>query len=80
MSDAEITAKLNKFIEKALEWGDRIPIGVLLKNETVPPYEDRILQRIPFYREAPPAKQTIADDQGRPMIDLTKFLEELKVT
>jgi 2-oxoglutarate ferredoxin oxidoreductase subunit beta len=80
MSDVEITAKLNKFIEKALEWGDRIPIGVLLKNETVPPYEDRILQRIPFYREAPPAKQTIADDQGRPMIDLTKFLEELKVT
>ena len=80
MSDAEITAKLNKFIEKALEWGDRIPIGIFLKNETVPSYEDRILQRIPFYREMPPAKQTIADDQGRPMIDLTKFLAELKVT
>ncbi len=80
MSDAEITEKLNKFIEKALEWGDRIPIGILLKNETVPSYEERIAQRIPFYREAPPAKQTIADSQGRPTIDLTKFLDELKVT
>jgi len=80
MSDVEITEKLNRFVEKALEWGDRIPIGVLLKNETVPSYEDRILQRIPFYRETPPANQTIADSQGRPMIDLTKFLEELKVT
>lgn len=80
MSDAEITGKLHKFIEKALEWGDRIPIGVLLKNETVPSYEERILQRIPFYREAPPVKQTIADSQGRPLIDLTKFFDELKVT
>ncbi len=80
MSDAEIAEKLNKFIEKALEWGDRIPIGIFLKNETVPSYEDRILQRIPFYREMPPAKQTIADELGRPAIDLTKFLEELKVT
>ncbi|MFN4218545.1 MAG: 2-oxoacid:ferredoxin oxidoreductase subunit beta [Candidatus Bipolaricaulia bacterium] len=80
MSDAEITEKLNRFVEKALEWGDRIPIGVLLKNETVPSYEERILQRISFYREAPPAKQTIADSQGRPTIDLTRFLEELKVT
>lgn len=80
MSDAEISEKLNTFIEKALEWGDRIPIGVLLKNETVPSYEERIAQRIPFYRETPPAKQTIADSQGRPTIDLTKFFEELKVT
>jgi 2-oxoglutarate ferredoxin oxidoreductase subunit beta len=80
MSNAEIAEKLNRFIDKALEWGDRIPIGILLKNETVPSYEERILQRIPFYREAPPAKQTIADSQGRPTIDLTKFLDELKVT
>ncbi len=80
MSDAEIAERLNKFIEKALEWGDRIPIGILLKNETVPSYEERIAQRIPFYRETPPAKQTIADSQGRPTIDLTEFLDELKVT
>jgi 2-oxoglutarate ferredoxin oxidoreductase subunit beta len=80
MSEAETTAKINRFIEKALEWGDKIPIGVLLKNEATPSYEERILKRIPFYRETPPAKRIIADSQGRPTIDLTKFLEELKVT
>lgn len=79
MSQAEIEAKINQFIEKTLQWGDRIPIGVLLKNETTPSYEERILKRIPFYREVPPAKREIADVQGRPTIDLTKFFEELRV-
>ncbi|MDW8141176.1 MAG: thiamine pyrophosphate-dependent enzyme [Candidatus Bipolaricaulota bacterium] len=80
MSQAEVEAKLNRFIEKALQWGDRIPIGVLLKNETTPSYEERVERRIPFYRQQPPAKRAIADEQGRPIIELTKFFEELRVT
>lgn len=80
MSDAEIAAKLTQFIEKALEWGERIPLGILLKDETVPSYEERILERIPFYRETPPARQRISDAQGRPTLDLAKLLEELRVT
>lgn len=80
MSPAEIAAKINCFIEKALQWGERIPIGVLLKNETTPSYEERVEKRIPFYRQRPPAKLTIADAQGRPTVDLTKFFEEIRVT
>jgi 2-oxoglutarate ferredoxin oxidoreductase subunit beta len=80
MSPEEIEAKLNRFVEKTLQWGDRIPIGVLLKNETTPSYEERVEQRIPFYRQQPPAKRAISDEQGRPIVDLTKFFEELRVT
>jgi len=29
---------------KVEEWGDRIPIGVFYQNETVPTYEERILE------------------------------------
>jgi 2-oxoglutarate ferredoxin oxidoreductase subunit beta len=80
MSEEEAQAKISQFIEKALEWGERIPIGVFLVNEAVSTYEERIEERIPFYREEVPAVRRIAGSDGQPNIDLTSFFEELRVT
>jgi 2-oxoglutarate ferredoxin oxidoreductase subunit beta len=78
--DAEIQAKLGHFIEKAMEWGERVPVGVFLKNDTVPSYDRRIAARIKNYFDAAPARRTIADAEGKPMADLAGFFEELRVT
>jgi 2-oxoglutarate ferredoxin oxidoreductase subunit beta len=80
MSPEESHAKLSQMVSKALEWGDRIPIGVFLKNEATSTYEERISQRIPSYREASPAQRPIQNTNHQPVADLTSFFEELRVT
>jgi 2-oxoglutarate ferredoxin oxidoreductase subunit beta len=75
---SEMLTKKVAAIEKGTEWEDRIPIGVLYKNELVPTFQDRISQRIPFYLKNPPAKQTIADEAGLPTTEVTEFFEELR--
>jgi len=75
----ETTIKL-KAIEKALEWGDKIPLGVFYKNNTYETYQDRIAQRIPSYYQNPPSKQQISDEKGKPTSDLTQFFEELSAS
>jgi 2-oxoglutarate ferredoxin oxidoreductase subunit beta len=80
MDDEEIRAKVVQFMRKAAEWNDRIPIGVLLKNETATSYEERIAQRLPVYPQAAPATRPICDAEGRPLADLSAFFEELRVT
>jgi len=40
----------------------------------------RLQERIPNYLQEPPAKQLIADAQGRPAVRLDQFLDELVVT
>jgi 2-oxoglutarate ferredoxin oxidoreductase subunit beta len=67
-------------IDKAREWGDRIALGVLYKNELVPTFQERIVQRIPFYLSDPPAKQRISDETGLPTTDIGEFFEELKTS
>ena len=79
MDDEEIRAKVVQFMRKAAEWNDRIPIGVLLKNETVTSYEERIAQRLPVYPQAAPATRPICDAEGRPLADLSAFFKELQV-
>lgn len=64
-------------LNKAQEWGDRIPIGVFYKNELEPTFLERIGRRIPFYMTNPPAKQAISDAAGMSNADLTEFFEEL---
>ncbi len=51
-------------MEKAHEWGDRIPVGVFYQNQLEPTYQDRITKRIPFYLQNPPAKQQLKDENG----------------
>jgi 2-oxoglutarate ferredoxin oxidoreductase subunit beta len=67
-------------INKATEWGDRIPIGVFYKNELEPTFEERIKDRIAFYRERPPAKQKLCGENGLSNVDLAEFMEDLKTS
>ena len=74
----EASEKILRAISKSYEWGERIPIGVFYKLD-LSTYEDRIVQRIPFYKEKPPARQMISDEDGTPTVDLEKLFEEFKV-
>ncbi len=67
-------------LDKAQEWGDKIPIGVFYKSELIPTFQERIIQRIPFYLSSPPAKQKISDEAGMSSADLKGFFEELKTS
>jgi 2-oxoglutarate ferredoxin oxidoreductase subunit beta len=66
-------------MEKAHEWGDRIPIGVFYQNQLEPTYQDRITKRIPFYMQNPPAKQQLKDEKGDATVDLSEFMDDLKI-
>src|SRR3972149_4026574 len=67
-------------MDKAREWGDRIPIGVFYKNELEPTLQDRLSKRIPFYLSNPPAKQELSDENGFSKVNLTEFIEDLKTS
>jgi 2-oxoglutarate ferredoxin oxidoreductase subunit beta len=69
-------AKLDQFIHKALEWGERIPTGVLLENRTQQTFAGRLTQRSTSYGTAPPALRPIADGMGQPTADLGEFFKE----
>jgi 2-oxoglutarate ferredoxin oxidoreductase subunit beta len=77
---AEEFEKKMAAMNKAHEWGDRIPIGVFYRNELQPTFVDRITSRIPFYRTNPPAKQRISDDDGESTADLTEFFDDLRTS
>lgn len=67
-------------MEKAQEWGDKIPIGVFYQNELGSTFQDRLKARIPFYLENPPAKQQLKDENSLSTIDLADFLNDLKTS
>ena len=65
-------------LEKSEEWGDKIPIGVFYKKQYELTYEERIAERISFYRDRPPAKQKLIDEKGNSSVDLSEFMDDLK--
>jgi 2-oxoglutarate ferredoxin oxidoreductase subunit beta len=67
-------------MEKAQEWGDKIPIGIFYKNELEPTFQDRLTQRIPFYMQNPPAKQQLKDENSMATVDLSEFMNDLKTS
>jgi len=67
-------------LDKAREWGDRIPIGVFYKNELEPTFQERLANRIPFYMDRPPSEQKLCDENGFATVDLTEFMEDLKTS
>ncbi len=67
-------------LEKAQEWGDRIPLGVFYKNELEPTFQERFTQRIPFYMQRPPEKQKLTDKDGNSHVNLNEFLNDLKTS
>ncbi len=65
----ELERKMALFQERALEWGERIPVGVFWKAE-VPTFEERLRAYLPRYPEVYPA-------QGpREALDLEGLLQE----
>src|SRR3989442_489750 len=72
-----LRARETRAPDQALEWGHRIPIGVFYKTEHVRTFEERIAQRVPTYRDHPPALQPIAGPNGEPRTDLTRLLQRL---
>jgi 2-oxoglutarate ferredoxin oxidoreductase subunit beta len=75
----ELNEKMSQVIAKSNEWGDKIPIGVFYQNEHIPTYQERISARITNYMESPPARQEIADSNGRPITNIDRLLSDLKV-
>jgi 2-oxoglutarate/2-oxoacid ferredoxin oxidoreductase subunit beta len=67
-------------MDRAREWGDRIPIGVFYQNPLEPTFQERITKRIPFYLANPPAKQNLKDENGFSTVDLSEFFEDLKTS
>jgi 2-oxoglutarate ferredoxin oxidoreductase subunit beta len=67
-------------MEKAQEWGDKIPTGVFYKKELEPTFQDRLTERIPFYMQNPPAKQQLKDENNIVTVDLSEFLNDLKTS
>jgi 2-oxoglutarate ferredoxin oxidoreductase subunit beta len=67
-------------LEKAQEWGDKIPIGVFYKNELEPTFQERFSKRIPFYLQNPPAKQQLKDENDLSILDLDEFMDNLKTS
>ncbi|HSQ49518.1 MAG TPA: 2-oxoacid:ferredoxin oxidoreductase subunit beta [Candidatus Deferrimicrobiaceae bacterium] len=78
--EGELFKKKVAAMEKAQEWGDRIPIGVFFQNPLEPTFQDRFTKRIPFYLENPPAKQQLKDENGASNVDLSDFIDDLKTS
>jgi 2-oxoglutarate ferredoxin oxidoreductase subunit beta len=77
---SEIFRKKVAGMEKAQEWGDRIPIGVFYVNPFEPTFQERFANRIPSYLEFPPAKQQLKDQNGTSTVDLSEFMDDLKTS
>ncbi|MCE4615256.1 MAG: thiamine pyrophosphate-dependent enzyme [Desulfurococcales archaeon] len=75
----ELEKKMEQTIEKALEWEERIPLGVLFQDKTKPEYFERLKMRIPFIGDMPPYKQPIHID-GKPIVDVAQiFVDKLVI-
>ncbi len=72
-----VFAKMNEFMKAAHEWGDYIPTGIFLENNSVAPFADRIRARLASYGETVPADKVIAGEDGRSNVDLTSIFDEL---
>jgi 2-oxoglutarate ferredoxin oxidoreductase subunit beta len=77
--DNELNAKMAQVIERSNEWGNRIPVGIFYQNEYIPTYEERILSRINNYMESPPAKQNISDKQNKPISNIDRIIDDLRI-
>ena len=65
-----------KALEKAQEWGDKIPTGIFYQNLNIEPFTDRIAKSVPNYLETAPADQVIAMADGYTVGDPEKTFED----
>ncbi len=78
--NGEIFKKKVAGMEKAQEWGDKIPIGVFYQNPFEPTFQERFANRIPSYLQFPPAKQQLKDQNSVSTVDLSEFMDDLKTS
>lgn len=64
----EYKEKLPRIMEKMIEWGDRIPLGIFFVDNTKHTLENRIEKMTPGYLSMPPSKRPISID-GKPIAD-----------
>jgi len=75
----ELEKKMEQTIAKALEWEERIPLGILFQDKTKPEYFERLKIRIPFIEDIPPYKQPIYVN-GKPIVDVAQiFVDKLVI-
>ena len=76
----EMEEKIKQAMMKSFEFGDHTPIGVFYQNEQIPTYEERLGERMPTYMSEPPAEEEIARKDGSPLANISRLLDELRVT
>jgi 2-oxoglutarate ferredoxin oxidoreductase subunit beta len=69
--------KIPRIVEKMLEFGDRIPLGILYQDLTKTTLEDRFEQQMPGYRKAPPALRPISVNGRAPVHPFKVFKDKL---
>ncbi len=78
--EEEMEKKVQQAVLRSFEFGDHTPIGVFYQNEFVPTYGERLTKRTSSYMTNPPAAQEIAQEDGTPLTNISKLLEELRVS
>ena len=71
-----VEQKFIQGIQKSLEWGDRIPLGVIYQNDLVPSFDERIAEHIKNYREVPPSESPIVNAEGQPIARMEKIFTD----
>jgi 2-oxoglutarate ferredoxin oxidoreductase subunit beta len=72
-SEREYKEKISQAVVKALEWGDRIPMGVFIEYQTET-YDQKLQKLIPQYGKKNYVMEPI-DSDGRPLGDATKLMD-----
>jgi 2-oxoglutarate ferredoxin oxidoreductase subunit beta len=78
--EAEMELKVQQAVLKSFEFGDRTPLGIFYQNEFVPTYEERLAGRNPSYKTNPPAAQEIVRADGTASTNISKLLDDLRVS
>ena len=68
-SPEERAEKLPRILEKAAEWGDRIPLGIFMVDRSKEPFHERLEKLSPGYLQNPPSRRPV-DLHGKPIVDL----------
>ena len=74
-SPEERGEKVARAIAKAMEWGDRIPLGIIYRDLTKEPFDARIEKIMPGYTEHPPATRPV-HYEGKPLVDPFKVFTD----
>ncbi|MEM0065770.1 MAG: 2-oxoacid:ferredoxin oxidoreductase subunit beta [Sulfolobales archaeon] len=69
----ERPTKILKAIEKSMEWGDKIPIGVFYIDSTTPAFEERLSDRLKVYPKVSPSNSIITTVDSKPIINNELF-------